>query len=122
MPGAIDWVELSRLVPGLAAVVVFVVLMLRVLERQDRRDDKRDVLFLQAVREQRESWQKVVSESGGEWRDALKNFQDSHSASISRLAEEMKTLGLLASATNSLIVQHDTWERIELERRFPPTS
>ncbi len=54
-----------------------------------------------------------------EWRDFLIEERLRRGEASLRLAEEMKALAALVTASNTLIIQHDTWERIEIEKRFP---
>lgn len=121
MPTNIDWIELSKLLPGLVAallaMVVFVFLMLKVLDRQDKRDDRRDAVFIASIKEQRESWQSVLAMKDDQWRNAIEGFHGSQMASVSRMVDETKLLGGLISATNALVIQHDQWERLDVERR-----
>jgi len=107
----IDWIELSRGVPGLSALVIFIFLMLKVLERQDKRDDKRDATFVKAIEDQRKAWQDAVKESDAEWRTAISNFQTATMKSIDVLVTEMRTLNALTASTNQLVTQHDMTER-----------
>ena len=116
---AIDWVEVSKLAPGIAQVVIFVIFVLKLMERQDKRDSKKDAAFIKSIEDSNKAWQKTIDDRNQEWIEALDRNDASHAKSIGRLADEVKTVGGAVAVANTLITAHDQWEKIELERRFP---
>jgi len=81
-----DWTAISRLVPEIAVVVVFIWFILEREKRQDERDTKRDQL----------------------WRDFLKEERDQRSTFSTRVADEIKANTITLSAMNSVLIMHDT--------------
>ena len=76
--------------------------------RQDAKDDHRDKAFIAAM-----------ASRDREWRDFMNIERTRQADGLANLTRELSTLVLLSQATNSLITQHDTWERQEIERRLP---
>lgn len=137
---AIDWGALSRLAPEIALVVIFGIFVLRLLDRQDKRDNRRDMLY-----EDRERSRNAISDARDETRDQHETARDaaylaslekrdlewqrfmerqelSHAKAILRSVDEIEKLGHLVTATNTLIVQHDTWARSQSENSMRRTN
>lgn len=120
----VDWAALSRLVPEAVLVVIFGFFVLRLLERQDRRDKARDQLSEahEAARDAREATRDAaylnsLEKRDLEWQRFMERQEMSHAKAITRSVDEIEKLGHLVTATNTLIVQHDTWARNEADRR-----
>lgn len=105
MPMGIDYGVLSRFVPEVILTVIFGLFVLKLLDRQDKRDVARDGTFIAAL-EKRDS----------EWRAYMADDRDRHGANIGRIAEEVKTLAGVVGGVQALLVQHDTWVRMEVSR------
>ena len=54
-----------------------------------------------------------------DWREFLVEERAHRGEDTARVADEIKELVKNTIATNTLITQHDSRERIELERRYP---
>lgn len=137
---AIDWGALSRLAPEAVLVVIFGVFVLRLLERQDKRDNRRDTLAdereqardklseaHETARDTREAardaaYLNSLEKRDLEWQRFMERQELSHAKAISRSVDEIEKLGHLVTATNTLIVQHDTWARNEADKRRGPPA
>lgn len=115
----IDWAALSRLAPELTLVVIFCAFVLASLRlliwwldrrevAQSNKDARRDKTFLDAIDKQ-----------SADWRSFMDVERVRQAEGMSKLAHEMVNLAALVRDTNGLIVQHDAWERRELEIRMP---
>lgn len=125
----IDWAALSRLVPEAILVVIFGVFVLRLLERQDKRDQQRDKLAEahESARDAREvardlAFLNSLEKRDTEWQRFMERQELSHAKAITRSVDEIEKLGHLVAATNTLIVQHDTWARNQVENTMRRTN
>lgn len=100
----IDWSWLSRLLPEVAIVLIFVWFT-------DRRDakaaEKESELNRQRIQERQER--------DKEWRDFLKEERSWREASLVRLTEKIDSVAQGVSSVHSLLVSHDTWEHITFQ-------
>ena len=92
-----DTTQLLPLLIQVPLVGAFMWFVLELNKRQDNSQTKRD----------------------GEWREFLKEERTRRSENTIRMVDEMKEIAKLVAATNTLVAQHDVWERIEIEKRFP---
>lgn len=107
--GTVDWGALTRFVPEVALAVIFGIFVLRLLERQDKRDAERDRYFIETL-EKRDT----------EWRTFMRDEDERHDSELERLTTEVRNVATLVSATNVLVAQHDIWER-DVARRAAAT-
>jgi hypothetical protein len=101
----VDWDTVTRFVPEVTLAVIFGLFVLKLLERQDKRDAERDAGFIHAL-EKRDA----------EWRGYMAEDRDRHGAGLGRVADEVKNVASLVAATNALVAQHDQWARLEASR------
>lgn len=110
-PLPIDWAALSRLVPEVILVLVF---MLYTRER-DRTflssQEKRDSEWRDFLKEERAVREKMQKEERDNRIEMIKEERQARSESASRLAEEMKAMGQVLASTQALLVQHDAYTR-----------
>jgi len=92
-----DWSALSRLVPEIAVVVVFIWFILEREKRQDERDKNRDQL----------------------WREFLKEEREQRNVFSTRIAEEIKTNTTTLAGMNALLVAHDTRASVAIAEIVP---
>ncbi len=103
-----DWASLSRLVPEIALVVIFVWFTLE----RDKRSQNADAL--------RESADRISNDRRDEmWRDFLKEERASRSEFSKRIAEEVKANTLVLSAMNTTLIAHDTRTTAALAEIMP---
>lgn len=100
----IDWAALSRLIPEALMVVIVLGYLWQAGKRQDAKDERRDSMFINAM-----------ANRDKEWREFMNVERKRQSESTASLAHEIGALASIVSATNSLLVQHDAWERLRLE-------
>lgn len=81
--GAIDWSSLSRLVPEIALVVIFIWFTLERDKRQDASSEKRDAA----------------------WREFLKEQREQNNLAIARIAEEVKDNTKALAMMNKAIIE-----------------
>lgn len=92
-----DWTSLSRLVPEIALVIIFIWFT---LER-----DKRVAIF----NEQREARQLEANiRQEANWQAFLKDQRELNNAAITRIAEEVKSNTMVISTMNNLLISHDS--------------
>jgi len=112
----LDWAALTRLVPEIAIVVVFVWFTLErdKLDRTSRKErDERD---LTARTERDKDWRDFLSTQRGAFTDSLTTLQAGHREGMARLAEEVKAMSVLQSGMNALLVAHDQSARAAIEK------
>ena len=90
----IDWTSILPLLVQVPLVAVFVVFVLVRDARLEVAQAKRDSEWMSFLREQRQE----------------------NNATLLKVAEEVSGMSKLATITNSLIVQHDMWERENMRR------
>ncbi len=129
----IDWVQLSRVVPEGAIAIMFAAFVIIMLnradkqesdreasataretmraqwraadqERQDKKDAERDARFLAAL-----------AERDGDWRDYMGVERTRQSEGVALMAKELEHVATLTALNNTLIKEHDTWERAQAE-------
>jgi hypothetical protein len=108
----VDWAVLSRLVPEIVLVLVFM--------WYTRERDKASV---DAQRERDEEWRTFLSEERKVRQDMLHDERQARGENTTQVVSEIKSLSALvqasnatAASTNALVVQHDTWARMEASR------
>jgi len=101
----VDWAALSRLVPEIVLVLVFM--------WYTRERDKANV---QAQKERDDEWREFLREERGVREGMLKDERASRAESTAHIGSKLDTMAGLASATNALLVQHDQWARLEAGR------
>lgn len=100
----IDWVALSRLVPEVVLVLIFVYFTMERDKRAEAAETARTVLRLEEMRSRDADWRQFLIEER-QWR----------SDAMARIAEEIKQIGKDMAASNALLVQHDSWVRMRTE-------
>ena len=90
-----DWVALSRLLPEIALVGIFVWFVLELSKRQFDSQEARDT----------------------QWRDFLSQQSKQSNEAIGRIAEEVKAMTAHVAALNNLLLAHDLKERHHDETR-----
>jgi hypothetical protein len=90
----IDWGALLSIAPQLATAIAFGYFVLKLLERQDKQNDKRDV----------------------EWREYLSIGRDQYVESVTAMTSEVKSLATAVTATHSAMTLHDSWSHAEAVR------
>lgn len=91
-----DWTMLSRLVPEVAMIAVFVWFT---LERDKRYDARAAELDKQRAEERATRDQS--------WRDFLSQLRDANEKALSRIGDEIRAVVVQTSATNALLIAHD---------------
>lgn len=111
-----DWAGLSRLVPELALVALFIWFILKrdELDRQAR--EKNSALEQQARKERDTDWRDFLSSQRISFTESLLQVNQSHRDGMARLAEEVKAMTVLQSAMNQLLVAHDQSARAAIEK------
>lgn len=97
----IDWAALSRLVPEIALVLIFMAYT-----------RERDKSSQQAQRERDDEWRAFLREERDVRETMLREERAKRSESTARIAEEVKSIATLVTATNALLIQHDTYARL----------
>lgn len=95
-----DWTSLSRLVPELALVIIFVWFTLERDKRQAASEERRDK----------------------EWREFLKEYKDSNNLALGRLADEIKANNGSIAAMNGVLIAHDNRTTQAVHTTQPPTK
>ncbi len=102
----LDWGALSRLVPEIALVVVFIWFTLKRDTAAAERNQRNHVEWRQFLDEQRESFLAALQDNNGIYREGM-----------ARLAEEIKTLNKAQLIMNSLLQTHDQQAREYIHRQ-----
>lgn len=92
-----DWVSLSRLVPEIALVAIFVWFTLERDKRQGQQDKDRDVL----------------------WQTFLKEEREQRNVFSTRIAEEVKANTAALLVMNNVLIAHDTRTTASLGEMLP---
>lgn len=90
----IDWPTLTRLVPEIAIVLVFIWFTLERDKRRDSSEEKRDHL----------------------WREFLSKQQERYADALARLAEEIKESTKTQAGMQAVLIQHDVQAREFISR------
>lgn len=115
---AIDWAALSRLVPEALLVALFMYFT-RDMQKANREQIRELLDKSEAVRsEARADYLQANVESRNDFLDAIKVERGERHVDDTTAQAKLDSLSALVAATNALITQHDTWERVEVERRL----
>lgn len=98
---AIDWGALSRLVPEVALVLIF---MWYTRER--------DKATTAAQKERDDEWRGFMREERSVREQLLKEERQARAESTARIADEVKGIATLLSANQALLIQHDSYTRL----------
>lgn len=112
----IDWATLSRLVPEVALVLIF---MWYTRERDRANSDerqKRDATVGATQQHQHDEWRAFLAEERQVRQEMLREERQARAESTARLADEVKSIAVLTAATHATVTQHDQWARMEASR------
>ena len=101
----VDWAALSRLVPEIVLVLVFM--------WYTRERDKANVT---AQKERDSEWREFLREERLVREAMLKDERASRNEGTVAVGGKLDNLAVLATATNALLSQHDSWARLEAAR------
>jgi Flp pilus assembly protein TadB len=111
MPIPIDWATIARYVPEVLLVIIF----MSYTYLRDSVTSKERSLQGEAAASERNKREIAVSEERKErdasWQQFLKEERDARTLWSSTAGSQWNQLAVLVTATNTLIIQHDTWER-----------
>ena len=111
MPLPIDWATIARYVPEVLLVVIF----MSYTYLRDSAATKERGLRDEAAISERGKREVAISEERKErdtsWQQFLKEERDARTLWSATAASQLNQLAVLVAATNTLIIQHDTWER-----------
>mgnify|MGYP001561717695 CR=1 FL=1 len=111
-----DWAGLSRLVPELALVTLFIWFILK-RDELDRVSRKENAELDRSARLERDTdWRDFLTGQRTSFTEALLQVNQSHRDGMARLAEEVKTMTVLQSAMNQLLVAHDQSARAAIDK------
>lgn len=112
MPMQPEWVTLITTVPSIAIAVLFAIFVFKLLDRQDKKDLARE----QLEEKRRQDDKTRQDEREGEWRMFIAEARGQYLASIANVTAELKVLTNSVNTTNTLLTNHDTWERMARSR------
>ena len=101
----LDWAALTRLVPEIAIVTVFVWFT---LERDKRQHDE--------SKSNQSEWRRFLDEQRESFLAALQDNNDLYREGMGRLAEEIKALTLQTNSMNAMLSMHDQQAREFIRR------
>jgi len=103
---AVDWAGLSRLVPEIALVVLFIWFTLERDKRSGTHDDKNHLAWREFLSVQRDDFLKALREDNAIYREGM-----------GRIADEVKAATGMLREMNTLLVQHDNQTREFIHRQ-----
>lgn len=141
---AVDWVELSRVIPYGGVALLLIIVVVYLLDRQDKKDHKleelrtareaardaaraadqkrqdekdaaRDARFINAMAERDTRFTKAFGDMARDWQEAALRDRERQVETGTQVARELERVAALVSITNTLIERHDQWERAVFE-------
>lgn len=107
----IDWAALSRLVPEVALVLVFMWYA-----------QQRDKANVDAQKERDDEWREFLREERSVREAMLRDERASRAENANVIGNKIDNLAAVAVATNALLAQHDQWARLEASRHGTPAK
>ena len=103
---AVDWAGLSRLVPEIALVIIFIWFTLERDRRSSANADK-----------DHQSWREFLNIQRGDFLQAIREDNAVYREGMSRIADEVKATTGLLREMNVLLAQHDQQAREYIHRQ-----
>lgn len=116
----IDWAALSGLAPEVLLVLIFCVFVIYSLRLLIAWLDKRDQIQSDKEARRDQTFLSAIAEQNKEWREFMNTERKRQAEGIANLTHEISNLAQLVTSTNSIVLQHDAWERANMDQRKLP--